>query len=564
MPSSGEVDLEGMRVSTSFQSPFLISYLSVIENVYFPSMLKGVKDKETIALDCLKRVSLEDKKERDVISLSGGEKMRVSIARALTLDSEILLFDEPTGELDDKTSLEIFKLLKQLASDHIVIIVTHDRRYAIELADFIYEVKDKKLVLLKSKEVKNMSKKEKKDGKMKIIDMLFLVRKYLSTKKLRLIFSTIFLSLLLSFLYLGINIYINKDNIITELSSNYLDANVYKITKEEVVVDGDNIDLKKNSLPSDTEMKGLGISSYYPSYSYFILDSIIYKDQGINLYPCFQKADNLKEGRAIEKYYEVIINPLLAQLVGDDIIGETIYYHHDFFLEEENMMMSIDLDLTIVGVSNEYNLFNFPSLYYDYSLIGSYLKNINTEAGDLYSLLNDEPYRGTYYLFLNEDISKIEMTDEFIISSKSIDTKNDVIEIVSSLFYIVLIFLSLALLASFFAILLVIFSLYDENILFLVLIKIYSQDKKDLYRLSMMIYFLMLIAIETISFSLLATVIVNTLLSSISLPSFLTAFSFFGFLFVSFITLLFSYLGSLIAFRKIKDERIKSEMEGEE
>ena len=120
-----------MRVSTSFQSPFLISYLSVIENVYFPLMLKGVKDKETIALDCLKRVSLEDKKERDVISLSGGEKMRVSIARALTLDSEILLFDEPTGELDDKTSLEIFKLLKQLASDHIVIIVTHDRRYAI-------------------------------------------------------------------------------------------------------------------------------------------------------------------------------------------------------------------------------------------------------------------------------------------------------------------------------------------------------------------------------------------------------------------------------------------------
>ncbi len=553
-----------MRVSTSFQSPFLISYLSVIENVYFPLMLKGVKDKETIALDCLKRVSLEDKKERDVISLSGGEKMRVSIARALTLDSEILLFDEPTGELDDKTSLEIFKLLKQLASDHIVIIVTHDRRYAIELADFIYEVKDKRLVLLKSKEVKNMSKKEKKDGKMKIKDMLFLVRKYLSTKKLRLIFSTIFLSLLLSFLYLGINIYTNKDNIITELSSNYLDANVYKITKEEVIVDGDNIDLKKNSLPSNTEMKGLGISSYYPSYSYFILDSIIYKDQGINLYPCFQKAENLKEGRAIEKYYEVIINPLLAKLVGDDIIGETIYYHHDFFLEEENMMMSIDLDLTIVGISNEYNLFNFPSLYYDYSLIGSYLKNIKTEAGDLYSLLNDEPYRGTYYLFLNEDISKIETTDEFIISSKSIDTKNDVIEIVSSLFYIVLIFLSLALLASFFAILLVIFSLYDENILFLVLIKIYSQDKKDLYRLSMMIYFLILIAIETISFSSLATLIINILLSSISLPSFLTAFSFLGFLFVSFITLLFSYLGSLIAFRKIKDERIKSEMEGEE
>ena len=553
-----------MRVSTSFQSPFLISYLSVIENVYFPLMLKGVKDKETIALDCLKRVSLEDKKERDVISLSGGEKMRVSIARALTLDSEILLFDEPTGELDDKTSLEIFKLLKQLANDHIVIIVTHDRRYAIELADFIYEVKDKRLVLLKSKEKKNMSKKEKKDGKMKIKDMLFLVRKYLSTKKLRLIFSTIFLSLLLSFLYLGINIYTNKDNIITELSSNYLDANVYKITKEEVIVDGDNIDLKKNSLPSNTEMKGLGISSYYPSYSYFILDSIIYKDQGINLYPCFQKAENLKEGRAIEKYYEVIINPLLAKLVGDDIIGETIYYHHDFFLEEENMMMSIDLDLTIVGISDEYNLFNFPSLYYDYSLIGSYLKNIKTEAGDLYSLLNDEPYRGTYYLFLNEDISKIETTDEFIISSKSIDTKNDVIEIVSSLFYIVLIFLSLALLASFFAILLVIFSLYDENILFLVLIKIYSQDKKDLYRLSMMIYFLILIAIETISFSSLATLIINILLSSISLPSFLTAFSFLGFLFVSFITLLFSYLGSLIAFRKIKDERIKSEMEGEE
>jgi putative ABC transport system ATP-binding protein len=111
-----------------FQSFHLIPYLTVLENVMLPLTTVKIsrKEKSRMAGDALKWVGLEDKRGRLPSQISGGEKERVAIARAIVNDPPILLADEPTGNLDTKTSGEIMALLKRLNTEGTtVIMVTH-------------------------------------------------------------------------------------------------------------------------------------------------------------------------------------------------------------------------------------------------------------------------------------------------------------------------------------------------------------------------------------------------------------------------------------------------------
>lgn len=133
---------EREKISLVFQSSLLLPYLRVKDNVSFPLLLKNKNDIDTKVKESLMKVGLED---RDVTTLSGGEKMRVSIARALVLDKPVLILDEPTGQLDEKTSLDIYSILKEIAKDHLVLMVSHDEKNSFLLADVLYELKDGRL-----------------------------------------------------------------------------------------------------------------------------------------------------------------------------------------------------------------------------------------------------------------------------------------------------------------------------------------------------------------------------------------------------------------------------------
>jgi len=116
-----------------FQSFYLVSYLTVIENVMLPlSIIKATgKQKRTLAEEALAWVGLSDKKNRLPNQISGGEKERVAIARAIVNSPPILLADEPTGNLDTKTSAEIMELLLKLnRSGMTIVMVTHSHQNA--------------------------------------------------------------------------------------------------------------------------------------------------------------------------------------------------------------------------------------------------------------------------------------------------------------------------------------------------------------------------------------------------------------------------------------------------
>ena len=125
-----------------FQNYNLINHISVYKNVELALTLSNSKDKRKKVMDALKKVGLEKHVNKKPNELSGGQMQRVAIARALVNDPKIILADEPTGALDSKNSIMIMELIKKVAKDKLVIMVTHNKELAKKYASRIIELKD--------------------------------------------------------------------------------------------------------------------------------------------------------------------------------------------------------------------------------------------------------------------------------------------------------------------------------------------------------------------------------------------------------------------------------------
>ena len=141
-------DLDKYRskdIGIIFQSYNLLPSLTAIENIILSMDINNlkIKNKREKAIELLASVGLSEKEgDRRVLKLSGGEQQRVAIARSLSYDPDIILADEPTGNLDKDTEDEIMKIFKNLAhkDEKCVIIVTHSKNIA-EASDIVYELK---------------------------------------------------------------------------------------------------------------------------------------------------------------------------------------------------------------------------------------------------------------------------------------------------------------------------------------------------------------------------------------------------------------------------------------
>ena len=127
-----------------FQSYNLIPHQTVLQNVELALTIGGISSdkRREMALDALDKVGLKDQSHKKPNQMSGGQMQRVAIARALVNDPKILLADEPTGALDTKTSVQVMDLLKEVADDRLVVMVTHNPELAEEYANRIVRLKD--------------------------------------------------------------------------------------------------------------------------------------------------------------------------------------------------------------------------------------------------------------------------------------------------------------------------------------------------------------------------------------------------------------------------------------
>ncbi len=172
------------RVGFVFQSYNLIPHQSILANVELALTLSGVSktERRKKAKAALKKVGLEEHIHKRPNQLSGGQMQRVAIARALVNDPDILLADEPTGALDSKTSVQVMNLLKEVAKDRLVIMVTHNKELAEEYSTRIIELKDG--VLGKDSNSYDGKEEESKKEKSKKTNMSFLTALSLSLNNL--------------------------------------------------------------------------------------------------------------------------------------------------------------------------------------------------------------------------------------------------------------------------------------------------------------------------------------------------------------------------------------------
>lgn len=323
-----------------FQEFNILEDYDVYDNIVLALELqKKDKDEKTIE-NLLERLELTNLKHRKVNELSGGQKQRVAIARALIKNPKIILADEPTGNLDSKTSHQVMDLLKEISCEKLVIVVSHDVESSQKYADRIIEIKDGTVVSDTRPSNNSKGKNEYKTIKSSLpTDKSFkLGVGSLKHKKLKLIF-TIFLTVC-TLLFLSITDTLSSYNLEKVHAKLLIDKNeeFVQIEKYKYYGDGynnkDKLELREEDikdinkrLNSDT-YKVYDIQDAFMSMSVSSLlrldTSKIYSNNYFltSLYPEVVEADNIKSiideniiGREPKASNEIVISSYLADQI---------------------------------------------------------------------------------------------------------------------------------------------------------------------------------------------------------------------------------------------------------
>ena len=325
-----------------FQNYNLIDSYTVLQNVLMPLVIKGVNPKEAKekAKELIKKVGLEHRMHHKGTKLSGGEKQRCVIARALASDSEILACDEPTGNLDSNTGREIIELIKDVANDKLVLIVTHNYD---ELKDII----TRRLTFADGNLIEDVNLKEKDE----CTDILkpnseykfnFIERLKLSIKDF---FSTPRKSLLTFLIYLVISVFIAYlyTAVLTFKNSYSEEGLFYNVAKDRYVIfeDGKKFDL------ADFEGYDINEHARYEDERYMFVTTNLDSE-----YFCVRYSMpnvKLKKGTLPKNDNEVIIG--IPENAMSSYYGETITIDLRFGSRHENKYIKYDEFYNYDGVS---------------------------------------------------------------------------------------------------------------------------------------------------------------------------------------------------------------------
>lgn len=216
-----------------FQEHNLIEKFSVYDNLKLPCALKKLKYKKDDYDKILNSVSLDNLGYRRVNELSGGQKTRVSIARALIKNPNVILADEPTGNLDSTNSIQIFEILKNISKDRLVIVVTHDTEYAYKYGDRVIEIEDGNIT---KDNIINQINEENKEikivkSRLSFVDAIKFSSLNLRSKTIRLIVISIIISATLTlfgYSYLMSDIDIINTHVKTMIDNNETEMTLVK------------------------------------------------------------------------------------------------------------------------------------------------------------------------------------------------------------------------------------------------------------------------------------------------------------------------------------------------
>ena len=406
-----------------FQSYNLISHQSILSNVELALTLSGVSKKERRkkAETALKKVGLKDHIYKRPNQLSGGQMQRVAIARALVNDPDIVLADEPTGALDSKTSEQIMDLLKEVAKDRLVIMVTHNKELAEEYSTRIVELKDGKVTNDTNpfdgvKEKKKDSKKVKKTN-MSFGTALGLSLNNLMTKKGRTFLTAFAGSIGIIGIALILSLSSGVQNYIDRVQEETLTS--YPLTVDAATIDMTSMMTEMQEKQNKEIEKSKGSNKVYSNNTIGDMMSISSSKVKSNNIKDFIKYIN--DGKKLDEYTTEVSFQynLNLQLFKSDTTNSIVQVHPDTVLksmgmsDQEGLMMG---DVWVEMFENE----EMNSQLYEV-VSGRMPKKYNEVV-----LLMDENNRVTDYVLYAiglKDQKELEVMMKDIMAGKEIETK---------------------------------------------------------------------------------------------------------------------------------------------
>ena len=426
-PDSGKVIFNGnniKNIDSSFYSNQLVSFINqnynlidkytVLENILLPIDLRRIRSPCNVD-NILKMLGIYSLKNKKVISLSGGEKQRVAIARCIVQNTRVILADEPTGALDSENAYSVMRILKNLSKQKLVIVVTHNIELANSFADDIIKINDGKIYSKLKVINKNIYSKIKCNRKIKLsfIKLVKYAIKNLNNKLLRNILTI--LAFTIGLLSLGIvlsiktgfnkeldslnkssffnyPLVISKNNYVDDFSNKIENKNGVNVKKGSFVTN--EIDDKLISLVNNIDKKYVNGITYYRDIDYEF-KSISYVNPSNNYF-------YLVSGRMPENKNEVLI--LYDE---EDSISDKLYNYLDVSNNGliNNVFKVNDKELIITGIvkSNNDYFKSLSGILYSNDLFDNEITDIYIYANNLNSKNKIKDLLKDYEIFDNAE-----------------------------------------------------------------------------------------------------------------------------------------------------------------
>ncbi len=386
-----------------FQEYNLLEKSSVYDNISLALELQKIeKNKhDNIINECLKKLEIQELRDEIVVNLSGGEKQRVAIARSLAKGSKVILADEPTGSLDEKTAEQVLTVFKKISSEILIIMVTHDIEYANKYSDRILKIQNGEIIddiiILE----KNISYEQYilKSTKLKTKDIIGISRKMIFERKKRFVFTVLFWVFSLVFMTTSLSLFFVNDTSILTSAMSQNDVYHAKLIKENQLITGrvdpyyfDSVEITNNIVANyDISLNNY----YYVNNQYLIsdLDAINISNQSELL--------NTFYGTTLFKYIDVV-NSFESEQINDgdivisDYLASLLIYYG---------VIDAEFPQNVIGKTWEFEgvVFNIKKLImtnYDKFLEGSGAQYNNGEynflTNDLYLTLKNNEFATIY------------------------------------------------------------------------------------------------------------------------------------------------------------------------
>lgn len=391
-----EKDFEEYRkkyIANIFQSFNLINSYTVYQNVELVVLLNGYKRRQIKkkVLDIIDKVGLTKFKNTKVSKLSGGQKQRVAIARAIVKDTPIIVADEPTGNLDTKSAYEIIELLKNVAKDKLVVIVTHNIEQVEKYATRIIKMHDGKMI--QNTEIKNINEDSKitqASGKNITIPNQY----RLGIRNTFNIFSK-FILLFIVFTFMSVA-FLSEYSAFklvehsTEESSGY-SANLRDISKERILINKQN----REPFTEDdyNKIKQLSNIDYIVEDDISLDTEFILRNDTLNTYGYIKDINNFEGnidiGRMPENDGEIILKANKDDYTITQMLDETL--NSEFSLQKSYREGDTIKTVKIVGIQYNENNTIYDRTFYVSNEVKKVVRSyVHNQYSDMKTLLNDK------------------------------------------------------------------------------------------------------------------------------------------------------------------------------